>query len=77
MLLGISTCAKVHDSTFTPDAILRVTLQDTAIGGISRLTTLVNGTLPGPVLRLLENEVAWIRVYNDVSDQNLTMVSVM
>ena len=67
--------AIVHGDSFSPDAILRVTVQDISLGGTQRLTTLVNGSVPGPELRIPENEVAWIRVYNDMKDQNLTMVS--
>ena len=67
--------AIVHGDSFSPDAILRVTVQNISLGGIQRLTTLVNGSVPGAELRIPENEVAWIRVYNDMKDQNLTMVS--
>ena len=67
--------AIVHDDSFSPDAILRVTMQNVSIGGIHRLTALVNGSIPGPELRVPENETAWIRVYNDMNGQNLTMVS--
>ncbi|TVY83023.1 Multicopper oxidase [Lachnellula suecica] len=62
-----------HDDSFTPDAVLRVTRQNTSIGGINRYTTLVNNSLPGPPLRIPENQVVWIRVYNDMTDDNLTM----
>lgn len=67
--------AIIHDGSFSPDAILRVTVQNINLGGIQRLTTLVNGSIPGPELRVPENEIAWIRVYNDMKGQNLTMVS--
>lgn len=67
--------ATVHDDFFTPDAILRVTVQNVSLGGIRKLTTLVNGSIPGPELRVPENETAWIRVFNDMDGQNLTMVS--
>ena len=71
----ISAAIVVHNGSFTPDAVLRVTAQDINLGGIRRLTTLVNGSIPGPELRIPEQEVAWIRVYNDMQDQNLSMVS--
>lgn len=67
--------AVIHDSSFTPDAILRVTSQNVSLGGIQKLTTLVNGSAPGPEVRVLENETVWIRVFNDMKDSNLTMVS--
>ncbi len=74
----ISTCAAaaVHNGSFIPDAVLRVTAQNIKMGGIQRLTTLINGSVPGPELRIPEGEVAWVRVYNDMKDQNLTMVCV-
>lgn len=64
----------VHDSSFTPDEVLRVSRRTISVGGIFRYTTLVNGSLPGPVLRLSEDRVIWIRVHNDMPDANLTMV---
>lgn len=67
--------AIVHNDSFSPDAILRVTTQNVSLGGVQRLTTLVNGSMPGPELRVPENETAWIRVYNDMKGQNLIMVS--
>ena len=75
LILPNYVTATVHDESFTPDAILRVTAQNVSLGGIQRLTTLVNGSIPGPELRIPENETAWIRVFNDMRGQNLTMVS--
>lgn len=75
LLLSVLANACTHNASFIPDAILHVTAQNFSLGGIQRLTTLVNGSVPGPQLRIPEGEVAWIRVYNDMQDQNLTMVS--
>ena len=77
LLLPHCVTAIVHDASFTPDAVLRVTAQGVSLGGIQRLTTLVNGSVPGPELRVPENETAWIRVFNDMEGYNLTMVSQM
>lgn len=74
-LIGVDANTSVHDDSFKPDAVLHVTAQNISLGGIHRLTTLVNGSVPGPELRIPEGEVAWIRVYNDMQDRNLTMVS--
>ncbi|KAH8797745.1 Cupredoxin [Xylogone sp. PMI_703] len=64
----------VHDHTFVPDAILRVTAENIAQSCLpAKSTVLVNGTSPGPELRLVEGKTTWIRVYNDIQDQNLTM----
>ena len=65
-----------HNETFTPNAILSVTRRNINIGGMYRYTTLVNDTLPGPTIRIPENQVFWVRVYNDMTDSNLTMVIV-
>jgi len=35
---------------------------------------LINGTTPGPEIRLTEGKIYWIRVFNDMAGQNLTMV---
>ena len=65
-----------HDETFTPDAILRVASQNVSQSCIpAKATVLVNGTSPGPEIRLVEGKTYWIRVWNDMGDANLTMVS--
>ena len=65
-----------HDEHFVPDAILRVTAQNISQPcARSKSTVLVNGTSPGPELRIREGQTSWLRVYNDMPDQNLTMVS--
>ncbi|KAK5635758.1 hypothetical protein RRF57_011470 [Xylaria bambusicola] len=71
---GISALsAHVHDDTFIPDAVLRVSRQDISVAGIVRYSTLVNGSMPAPELRIPENKVVWIRVHNDVDDANATI----
>lgn len=63
-----------HDDTFIPDHILRVTNDNIDIACDQHRSVVVNGTTPGPILRLAPGTSSWIRVYNDVEDQNLTMV---
>ena len=63
-----------HDSSFVPDRILRVTAQNVSLNCESRYSVVVNGSVPGPELRIPEGKVSWIRVYNDMKDQNLTIV---
>jgi L-ascorbate oxidase len=64
-----------HDDSFIPDAVLRVTAANYSQSCYpSKHTVLVNGTSPGPELRLTEGQTYWIRVYNDMLDANLTMV---
>jgi hypothetical protein len=41
---------------------------------MERYSVLVNGSSPGPELRLQEDNVSWIRVYNDMEHANVTMV---
>lgn len=67
--------AHVHDSTFTPDVVLSVTRQNVSVAGIERYSTLINDSLPAPLLRIQEDKVMWIRVHNDMNDANVTMVS--
>jgi Multicopper oxidase len=72
----VGAALHTHDSSFQPDYVLRVTAKNASIGGVSRYSTCFNGSIPGPPLRLPENKVVWIRVYNDMTNQNLTTVSV-
>ena len=74
--LGISTAdTQYHDENFVPDAVLRITQQNITQSCLaSKSNVLVNGTSPGPELRLLEGQTYWIRVYNEMSANNLTMV---
>lgn len=63
-----------HDETFHPDIVLQVTSKIICQACTSRYGVVVNGTTPGPTLSICEGKTTWIRVYNDMSDQNLTMV---
>jgi FtsP/CotA-like multicopper oxidase with cupredoxin domain len=64
-----------HDETFAPDAILRITQANITQSCLPpKLVVLVNGTSPGPELRIKEGQTYWIRVYNDMVDRNYTMV---
>lgn len=65
----------VHDETFVPDHVLYVSAQNISQACNNRYSTVVNGTSPGPPIRLIPGRSAWIRVYNLVPDANLTMVS--
>lgn len=70
-----STAPIYHDESFTPDFILRVTEQEFTQSCITKPNVLlINGTTPGPLLRLTEGNIYWIRVFNDMDSQNLTMV---
>ncbi|ORX33315.1 L-ascorbate oxidase [Kockovaella imperatae] len=74
----LSTCINAgshcHDSSFKPNHILRVTMGNLSIGcGTTRQSHLINGTSPGPEIRLTPGKISWIRVYNDMPSDNLTM----
>jgi len=68
---------ELHDESFTPDQTLRVTAAQIDSGCQTRQGIVVNGTSPGPPLHILPGATTWIRVHNDMSDQNLTMVSLV
>lgn len=63
-----------HDESFIPDIVLRISLDTIQLDCQSRLSVLVNGTYPGPPIYLEPDVTTWIRVYNDVSDDNATIV---
>lgn len=62
---------------YTPDYVLTATAENVTINCISRYSVVFNGSVPGPPLHLRENHTTWIRVYNNISDQNLTVVSLL
>ncbi len=64
-----------HDASFNPDIVLRVSSENIILdSGQPRLSTLVNGSYPGPPIYLEPEKMTWIRVYND-ADVNTTIVS--
>jgi L-ascorbate oxidase len=72
---GVAGTKECHDENFVPDAVLRITAQNVTQSCMAeKLIVLINGTSPGPELRLLEGKTYWIRVYNDMPKANLTMV---
>ncbi len=74
-IYGVVAATYCHDETFVPDAVLRITAENKTQSCLgSKEIVLVNGTSPGPELRIQEGKVYWIRVYNDMVDKNLTMV---
>lgn len=63
-----------HDASFVPDHVLRLTYENVSVGCQSRASVLINGTTPGPELRLAPGKTSWIRVYNDMTEYNATIV---
>ncbi|KAI9733903.1 MAG: hypothetical protein M1834_002558 [Cirrosporium novae-zelandiae] len=62
-----------HDSSFNPDYILRLTAANYAQSCANRYSVLINGTSPGPELRLAPGQTTWIRIYNDMDVDNATV----
>ncbi|GAD97655.1 laccase, putative [Paecilomyces variotii No. 5] len=75
-LLGFAAArpnTAVSHESFYPEHVLRVTAQNYSLACQDRYSVVINGSVPGPELRIPEGKVSWIRVYNDMSDSNLTM----
>ena len=72
---SVLTRSHVHDTSFYPDYTLRATAQNISVACQSRYSVIINGTSPGPLIYMQEGQTTWIRVYNDMPDQNLTIVS--
>ena len=66
---------QVHDASFAPDSVLRISKIDASIACAQRESVVVNGTTPGPVVELTAGKPNWIRVYNDMTDDNATIAS--
>lgn len=63
-----------HDATFTPDFYLSITYENYNVACQQRMSVLVNGTSPGPTLRLAPGKTSWVRVCNDMDAYNTTIV---
>lgn len=68
------SCLHTHDGGFTPDFYLSVTYENHTVACQTRMSALVNGTSPGPELRLPAGKTSWVRVCNDMEEYNTTMV---
>ncbi|KAF5844996.1 hypothetical protein GGP41_001098 [Bipolaris sorokiniana] len=62
-----------HGDRFHPDFYLSVTHELQNVACEQRMSVLVNGTSPGPVLRLPAGKTSWVRVCNHMDDYNTTM----
>lgn len=76
MMVGAASAVS-HGEGFVPEAVLRVTMEERKQSCVpSKEILVVNGTSPGPALVFKEGRTIWIRVYNDMHHENLTMVRV-
>ncbi|KAH7067175.1 L-ascorbate oxidase-like protein [Paraphoma chrysanthemicola] len=62
-----------HNDSFTPDYLLRVTYENHTVACEQRMSALVNGSSPGPVIHLTPSKTTWVRVCNDMDTYNTTM----
>ncbi|KAF2731143.1 L-ascorbate oxidase [Polyplosphaeria fusca] len=69
----VSAALKRHDASFEPTYVLYATAGNVTIDCQSRYSVLLNGTTPGPPLYLEEGKTSWIRVYNEIPHNNLTV----
>lgn len=56
-----------------PDYVLRISNDTIAADCTARKSTVINGTSPGPEIRVKEGDHVWIRVYNDMEESNTTL----
>ncbi|EGG03305.1 uncharacterized protein MELLADRAFT_90334 [Melampsora larici-populina 98AG31] len=73
VLLILSWTCGVAKAHWHPNAILRISKGFLAGDCTVRPSVIINGTSPGPELRFKEGQRVWIRVYNDLPDQNTTL----
>lgn len=73
---GVSATLQRHDASFSPDHVLYATVGNVTIDCESRYSVLLNGSTPGPAIYLEEGKTSWIRVFNKIPDDNLTVVCI-
>ncbi|KAH7038265.1 L-ascorbate oxidase [Microdochium trichocladiopsis] len=62
-----------HGGDWRPEYVLVATAQNITINCESRYSVTFNQTSPGPMLRLQEGKTTWVRVWNRIPDNNLTV----
>ncbi|KAJ9612566.1 hypothetical protein H2200_004163 [Cladophialophora chaetospira] len=67
------TNANVPSPQNPPDYVLVGTAENITINCQPRYSVIFNGTTPGPPLYLRENYTTWVRVYNKIENENLTV----
>lgn len=76
LFLMCNVAAYAPDPQLSPDYVLVATAADITINCQQRYSVIFNGTTPGPPLYLKENYTTWVRVYNNIENENLTVVSI-
>jgi FtsP/CotA-like multicopper oxidase with cupredoxin domain len=64
-----------HGPSWKPEYVLVATAENITINCQSRYSTVFNGTSPGPTIRLEEGRTTWVRVWNRIENENVTVVS--
>ena len=64
-----------HDASWEPEYVLVATAENITINCQSRYSTVFNGTSPGPTIHLQEGKTTWVRVWNRIENDNVTVVS--
>jgi FtsP/CotA-like multicopper oxidase with cupredoxin domain len=64
-----------HGRKYEPEYVLVATAQNISINCETRLSVVFNGTFPGPAIHMHEGKTTWVRVYNHMKDENVTVVS--
>ncbi|KAK5026600.1 hypothetical protein LTS07_007534 [Exophiala sideris] len=74
ILLLAHQAVSVHpNAKCRPDYELVATAQNITINCQTRYSVVINGTIPGPPLYMKEKYTTWVRVWNRIQDQNLTV----
>ncbi|ETS75598.1 hypothetical protein PFICI_12542 [Pestalotiopsis fici W106-1] len=62
-----------HDGSWEPEYVLIATSQNITVNCHSRKSVVFNGTSPGPAIHMVEGKTTWVRVYNQIQNDNLTV----
>ncbi|KAG0147834.1 hypothetical protein CROQUDRAFT_90966 [Cronartium quercuum f. sp. fusiforme G11] len=74
LITFLSNAGSVHSAAnWSPTTSLRVSRTVLASDCTQRESVVINGSSPGPELRFQAGERVWVRVYNDLENENTTM----
>ncbi|KAL7619465.1 hypothetical protein AAE478_010004 [Parahypoxylon ruwenzoriense] len=69
----VATTASIHDGSWQPEYVLHASFETITMNCEQRQSAVFNGSTPGPPLYLREGKTTWVRVYNDMTDLNITV----
>ncbi|PHH69088.1 hypothetical protein CDD82_88 [Ophiocordyceps australis] len=73
LMQGVWADLEVHGKDFQPEYVLEATLGPLDMDCQTRESVMLNNSSPGPTLYLKEGQTTWVRVYNNIADQNITL----